>query len=73
MTVVDDRVNSVLAAVLSASIAPIHGALAQEKTPSGSAGAPATRTPEKQKPSPEKIDSILELEKKISQELNEWV
>ncbi|WP_018409376.1 hypothetical protein [Methylocystis rosea] len=35
MTVVDDRVNSVLAAVLSASIVPIHGALAQEQTPSG--------------------------------------
>ena len=35
MIVVDDRVNSVLAAVLSASIAPIHGALAQEETPIG--------------------------------------
>ena len=35
MTVVDNRVNSVLAAVLSASVIPIHGALAQEKTPSG--------------------------------------
>ncbi|MFO1126409.1 MAG: hypothetical protein U1E25_14770 [Methylocystis sp.] len=35
MTVVDGRVNSILAAVLSASIIPIHGALAQKKTPSG--------------------------------------
>lgn len=54
MTVVDDRVNSVLAAVLSASIAPIHGALAQEEN------APATLPPEKQKPSPQEFDSILE-------------
>ncbi len=63
MTIVDDRVNSVLAAVLSASIAPIHGALAQEATPSGSAGTPATLPPKKQKLSPKKFDSILELEK----------
>ncbi|TLG71257.1 hypothetical protein FEV16_16455 [Methylocystis sp. B8] len=35
MIVADDRVNSVLAAVLSASIVPIHGALAQEKTTTG--------------------------------------
>ena len=35
MIVVDDRVNSVLAAVLSASIAPIYGALAQEETSTG--------------------------------------
>lgn len=32
MFIVDHRVNSVLAAVLSSSIAPIHGALAQEET-----------------------------------------
>ncbi len=35
MTVVDKRVNGVLAAVLSASVIPIHGALARERTPSG--------------------------------------
>ena len=39
MTVADDRVNSVLAAVLSASIIPIHGALAQEETPTAQRAA----------------------------------
>lgn len=39
MTVVDDRFNSVVAAVLSASIVPIHGALAQEETPTAQSAA----------------------------------
>jgi hypothetical protein len=51
MTVVDDRVSSVLAAV--ASIVPTHGALAREKTPSGQKSVARLQAtlPMKRKPS----------------------
>jgi hypothetical protein len=58
-------VNGILAAVLSASVIPIHGALAQEKTPAAQrsvASLPATLPPnesssdEPVKPEPEAAD-----------------
>ncbi len=59
------RVNGILAVVLSASIVPIHGALAQEKTPTAQrtvAKLPATLPVKPQSSSPEEATKFEEEE-----------